>query len=96
MIVKAHFSYGRLVLAVCDKDVFNKRFVDRDLQLDLTSDFYKGEERTKEETIVLMKKAYIVNAVGKQAVDCCIKAGIIDKDKIKKIKKIPYAYMVRF
>lgn len=96
MIVKAHFSYNKLVLAVCDKELFNKRFVDGDLQLDLTSDFYKGEKRTKEETIALMKKAYIVNGVGKQAVDCCIKAGIIDKSKIKKIKNIPYAYMVRF
>lgn len=96
MIVKAHFSQNKLILAVCDKDIFNKKFVEGDLQIDLTCDFYKGEERKKEETVALMKKAYIVNAVGKESVDCCIKAGITDKNKIKKIKNIPYAYMVRF
>lgn len=96
MIIKAQFNQGRLVLAVCDKEIFNKKFVDGDLQLDLTSDFYRGEERTQQETITLMKEAYIVNAVGKKAVDCCIKAGIIDKNNIKRIKNTPYAYMVRF
>ena len=96
MIVKAQSNQGRLVLAVCDKDVFKKKFVDGELQLDLTSDFYNGEEKSEEETIVLMKQAYVVNAVGKKAVECCIKAGVIDKNKIKKIKNIPYAYMVRF
>ncbi len=96
MIVKAHFSNNRLILAVCDKDILNKKFLEGNLQLDLTSDFYKGEEKTEHEVLAMMKNAYIVNAVGKKAVECCVKAGIVDKNKIKKIKNIPYAYMVRF
>ena len=96
MIVKAHFGKNQLILAVCDKDILNKKFLDGNLQLDLTSDFYKGEEKTEHEIIAMIKKAYIVNAVGKNSVVCCVKAGIVDKNKIKKIKNIPYAYMVRF
>ena len=44
MIVKIHNNEGRLILAICDKDILGKKFVEEKKQLDLSSGFYKGEQ----------------------------------------------------
>ena len=44
-IVKLHKSpEGKTILAVCDAEIAGKYFEEGDLQLDLSSNFYKGEE----------------------------------------------------
>ena len=35
---------GRLILALCDSELLGKVFVEGDVKLDLTTDFYQGEE----------------------------------------------------
>ena len=91
MIVKIHKNEGRLILAICDKNLLGKRFSEGNKQLDLTSDFYKGEEINKEELQELTRKAYIINAVGEKAVSFLIKGGLVSKDKVIKIGKVPHA-----
>ena len=47
MIVKIHkMPDGRSVIAVCDSNLLGKKFEEKNLQLDLTADFYKGSEKT--------------------------------------------------
>ena len=92
MIVKKHKTRdGRLLLAVCDSELKGKKFSQGQLQLDLTSDFYNGEEISDEEILKLFKTAYIVNIVGEKSVKLGLKAGIISKENIIKIAGIPYA-----
>jgi len=97
MLVKKHKTNdGRIILAVCDSDLIDKKFVEGDLQLDLCSDFYKGEERTDQEICELFKQAYIVNLVGEKSIGLGLKEKIIDKAHIIKIKNIPHAQAVIF
>ena len=97
MIVKTYAtSDNRLILTICDGELIGKRYIEGEKQLDLTSNFYKGTEMEEEPIIKLIEKAYTINAVGKKSVELCINVGVVDKDKIGKIKGIPYAYMVRF
>ena len=63
---------------------------DGDLQLDLTSDFYKGDEKTDEEIGDLLRNAHCINIVGEKSVALAIKEGIIDDSGVKKISGIPY------
>lgn len=92
MIVKVHKTNdGRNIIAVCDSNLIGQKFEENDLQLDLTSNFYKGEERSEEELLELLKTAYLVNLVGKKSVEFGIKANIIEKKNIIKIKEIPHA-----
>jgi len=92
MIVKIHKTFdGRTILAICDSDLIGKKFEENDLQLDLTSNFYKGEEKSDEEILELFKTASIINLVGEKSVNLGIKARIIDKIHIIKIKNIPHA-----
>ena len=94
MIVKIHKTGGRVILAVCDSNLIGKKFEDGKLQLDLTSEFYKGDKLDPARTLELMKIANIVHLVGKKSVEIGIKAKIIDKKKIIKIKGIPHAEAV--
>ena len=94
MIVKKHFTQGKLILAVCDSDIINKKFEDEKAVLDLASSFYKGEETSAEDFIDLMKKAYIINADGKETIALMIKEKVISESGKKKIKDVPYAQVV--
>jgi hypothetical protein len=91
MIVKKHLRDGRLIVAVCDKDILGKVFEEGERILDLTSDFYKGEERTEEETIPLLKEAFTIDFVGDKSVDMAIKKGFIDEANIIRIQDVPHA-----
>jgi hypothetical protein len=91
MIVKIHKNEGRLILAICDKGLLGKKFTDGNKQLDLRSDFYKGEYMDKDELKEMTRKAYIINAVGKKSVSFLEKEGLVSRDKIIKIDKVPHA-----
>jgi len=95
MIVKAHKTDdGRKILAICDSELIGKKFEEKNLQLDLSSSFYKGEEKNEGELIGLIREAYIVNIVGGRSVGFAIKRGVINKGNIIKIKNIPHAQAI--
>lgn len=95
MIVKIHkASNGKKIVAICDSNLIGKKFEEKNLQLDLSSNFYKGEERAEEEILNIIKGAYIINLVGEKSIKLALKANVIDKKSIIKIKKIPHAQVV--
>lgn len=109
MNIKIHKTY-RDVVAICDSDLIGKKFVsqasddlekspeERKFQLDVKENFYKGEEKTKQEAISIMKdmseEDATFNIVGEESVSCALEAGIISKDGIKKINNIPFALVL--
>ncbi len=95
MIVKIHKNeHGRDVVAVCDDNLLGKKFEEGKLQLDLTSNFYKGEIKDEDETGDIIRNAYIVNIVGEKSVAVALKEGIIEKHHVIKIAGIPHAQAV--
>lgn len=95
MIVKKHKTPdGRLVLAICDSEIIGKKFVQGKMQIDLGSDFYKGDEMDEEKTAGLIKFAYIINMAGEKAVNIGIKGGIVEKKGVIKICNVPHAESV--
>lgn len=97
MIVKVHETPDKKkIVAVCDKDLLGKRFEERNLQLDLSSKFYGGEEKTEEEIKKIFYDAYIINFAGKKSVDFGLKLGILSKNNIIFIKKKPHAQAILF
>lgn len=94
MIVKVHKTADRTILAICDENLLNKKFEEGGLQLDLTSDFYKGREKPEQEIFELIKKAGIINAVGEKCIRFLLKNKMISKENIIKIKDIPHVQVV--
>jgi len=84
----------KTVVAVCDDDLLGKKFEEGELQLDLTSDFYKGEKMDEKDIGDLLRNADAVNLVGEKSVKLGLNEGIIEKDHILKIDDIPNAQAV--
>jgi len=91
MIVKVHKRADKTIVAICDDDLLGKKFEQGELQLDLTSNFYKGEKIDDKEACDLIRNADIVNLVGEKAIKLGIQEGVIEEDHILKIDNIPHA-----
>ncbi len=94
MIIKKHIVDRKLILAVCDSSLLGKKFEENDLQLDLTSNFYKGKETSEEDILKIYKKAYIVNIVGEKSIDFFKKLGMLTEGSVIKISNIPHAELL--
>ena len=92
MIVKKHIRDGKLILVVCDSDLIGKKFEQENLQLDLTSDFYKGTQMPDDEIMNLVKRSYIVNITGEKSINFFKK--FLTEENIIKINNIPHAIIL--
>ena len=94
MFIKIHESYRRIV-AVCDIELIGKKFEQGNMQLEVREEFYKGEKKTENEIIELMRieasEDSTFDLVGKKAVQAGIKAGVISKEGIIELQGVPHA-----
>ncbi|RJQ17963.1 DUF424 family protein [Candidatus Woesearchaeota archaeon] len=94
MIVAIHQTKEHIILAICDTVIYKKIFTEGKKQLDLASKFYSGTEKTKEEVKKLLRRAYIVNAVGQESVALLEEEELITKDNIASIADIPFTQVL--
>jgi len=95
MLVKVHRNReGKVVVAICDKELIGKRLEDGKVQLDLSSDFYKGEERLVSEIADLMRNANIINLVGEKSIRLALREELISKENVKYVCGIPHAQVI--
>lgn len=93
MLIKIHKSY-RDIISICDSNLLGKKFEQGKLQFEIGT-FFNGEEKKEAEILEIIKDAAkedaTFNIVGKQSINCALKAGIIDKEGIITIQGIPVA-----
>lgn len=101
MLIKIHKSY-RNVVAICDSEIIGKKFYEDfergTKQLDLHENFFKGEEKSEEEIIEIIKMEKMedstFNIVGEKSVNAAIKAELISEEEIQYTSGIPYALVL--
>ncbi len=97
MLVKIHKSY-RDVVAICDSDLIGKKFEEDKFQLDLTTQFFRGDEKTEEETLNIIRdmatEDATFNIIGEKSVALAIKSEIITENAVKKIQGIPFTLIL--
>ena len=94
MIVKEHVCNGRLILAACDDNLLGKKIEDTNTILDLSSEFYNGNKIEKDKFLLLVKRAYIINAVGEKTINILIKEKIFNRSDTLVVKTVPYIHIV--
>ena len=94
MILKQHIISGKIILVVCDDEILGKKFEEGRKQLDFTTDFFKGNKKTEEETKQLMKRSHYLNLNGEKTVAIGIELKLVDKKNIIWISNIPHAECV--
>ena len=97
MFVNIIKSY-RDTVAICDKELLGKKFEQDKLQLDIKENFYKGEEKSEQETFQIIQNMSAedatFNIVGQKSIALAIKAGIISEQGVKKIQDVPFALVL--
>ena len=94
------FSYSvfkqdeETLLAVSDANIVGKTFEERDLQLDVSKEFYGSKTGDEKEIIELLKDATIINAVGKEIISLLVQKDIIEKKSVIEIRGVPHAQII--
>lgn len=97
MLVRLIKSY-RHVVAVCDSELLGKRFEEGNFQLHVKESFYKGEEKSEEETIEFLKRMSqedaTFNIVGENSVKAALEAGIITENSVDSVQGVQFALVL--
>lgn len=87
-------SAYRDIVAISDADLMGKTFEEGKKILNIKESFYKGEKKTKEEIIEIIKfhtkEDATFNVVGEKSTQLLLDLNLIPKDAISKIAGIPY------
>ena len=94
MYVKIHHEGDRYVIAICDEDLIGKTLEEGDKQLKISEHFYKGEKKSEEKVVALLKKCPNANFIGEHAVKAGIKAGVIKEENVILIGGVPHAQAI--
>jgi len=97
MLIKIHKG-TRYVVAICDSNLIENVFEEGEKQIDLTGNFFKGDEKTKKEVKEIIRNMKIedacFNIVGKKSVKLGIELGLIKKDGIIRIQDVPVSLVL--
>ena len=97
MQIKTHEAY-RTIVALCDSDLIGKTFEEGIRQIELTTNFFQGEEKTEPEILEIIETGcaedYTFNIVGEDSIKVALKSGIIDNKGIVRIQGIPIALVL--
>lgn len=96
MIVKINVDPvgNKKIVAICDKELVGKTFEEGELILDLNCGFFKGDEKTNDEILEIIKKSDGLNVVGEKSIEFLIENDYIDNGSVGKISGVPYAHVV--
>ena len=95
MYMKKYDTEGKLIVAVCDKNIIGKKFREGELVLKLDECFYKGDKVCEGEVKEALSCATIANIAGEKSIACAVECGCIDPETIIFIEGIPHAQMVQ-
>jgi uncharacterized protein len=89
ILLKEHKTKEKIVVAICDENIYGKKFVENLKSLDLTSEFFNGNIADEKEILEKIANSNLISAVGNESVSFLKKIGCADK--IIKVKGIPHA-----
>jgi len=91
MYAKVHSIQGKSVLAACDKELVGRELKKGEVKIFINPDFYKEKIVSEEKLLELLEEANNVNLFGEKCIGIAIKKGLISKDNVILIDKVPHA-----
>lgn len=78
------------MLNICDLDLLGKNIIQEELNMNISKSYYGEKIIEHEEAENLLKKASIINMVGKEAISLSLKLGVGSENGVKKIGGVPF------
>ena len=75
------------------KELIKNQILNNDIVLDVSERFYKGEEKTREEIVKILKEENNVNMIGKEIIKIALEEGFINEEEVIKVQGVPHAQM---
>ncbi|ELZ95177.1 hypothetical protein C440_08872 [Haloferax mucosum ATCC BAA-1512] len=88
MLLRERETPEGLLVSVCDSDCIGETYTDGGVSLDVTEDFYGGDEAetVDEDTVVeSLTRATVANIVGEESVSVAIDAGLVDEAAVLEV-----------
>ena len=82
------------MVAACDRELIGCVLKNETCEITVNASFYQGEETDEETVTDLLFRATTANLVGKKAVECAVKSGLIDPDAVIYFGDVPHALYV--
>ena len=96
MILSERSTDQGLLVTACDPEVLGETFEDGDVSLEVTEEFYGGDEVAAETVIERLSQASIANLVGREVVELAIEEGLVDEERVLDIGDTLHAQYLRF
>ena len=97
ILVKVHESY-RMVVAVCDSDVFGRKLAQGERVIDISGGFFDGEvlsvTEAKDKILWCLGEDATFNFVGKESVDLAKEVGIVKEEGVMEVEGVPVALVL--
>jgi len=91
MYVKIHRSEKHFMVAVCDRELIGQHLKNETCGITVNASFYLGEEADEETVMDLLCEATTANIIGKKAIDCAVKCGIVNPNAVIYFGDVPHA-----
>ena len=97
MLLRERETPKGTLVSVCDRDRLGETYEDGDVSLEVTEEFYAGEEAIdadREAIIDALQGATVGNLVGEESVGVAVDAGLIDEDRVLDIDGVQHAQLL--
>ena len=94
--VKVRRRGGDILVAVRDEGLLGQLLKDGDLRLDVSEEFYGGDNGDEEMLLNRLAAAKLANLVGKEVCRIAAEHDYIDQGCLITIQGVPHAQMVRY
>jgi hypothetical protein len=96
MYLKIHrTTNGSSVVAVCDRELLNRKLRHGDIELHITDKFYGTTPADESEVSKAIRDADNINIIGERAISVAVGLGLIERSGCLIIEGIPHAQVIR-
>ena len=96
VLVKVHRRGGDTVIAACDSGFLGRRLREGELRLEVSSEFYGGDQGGEAMLLNRLAMATVANLVGEDVCRIAAEHGYIEMASVIRIEGVPHAQMVRW
>lgn len=93
--LKKYEREAGLLLAVCDKEIYDKHLKEGDVDVHINPRFYGDKLATRDDVISNLRSCFSANFFGKKIVKLAVDLGLIEEENVRTVEGVPHAQFIR-